>query len=272
MGVLALTATEHRGVVTAAIVAAALALSFLAARVAVRRRAGIAFGLFGAGLAFALQEVLGAIAGWFNILLGGIYRVGDRIELAGVHGDVIDVTPLRTKLLETGVADPPPVGAPAATDYWVRGRQPTGRVVAISNKATFTSPVFNYSGAFGYVWQELVVPISYRSDWREAERILLDEARRASATEGAREAMEAMRQRYPLPQTELEPRVFVRATDNWMELSARFVVPVRQSRVALNDVYRRLRDRLDESGIEISSTTAEVTVRVPGNGQEPGER
>lgn len=80
------------------------------------RRTSWAFGLAVAGLAFALQEVLGAIAGWFNILLGGIYRVGDRIEVAGVHGDVIDITPLRTKILEMGSS---------STDEpsWVGGRR-----------------------------------------------------------------------------------------------------------------------------------------------------
>src|ERR671936_450998 len=59
-------------------------------------------GLTLAGAAFALQEVIGAIAGWFNILSGRIYRIGDRIEIGGVQGDVIDVTLLRTKLLEMG--------------------------------------------------------------------------------------------------------------------------------------------------------------------------
>lgn len=49
-------------------------------------RAGLGFGFFAAGLAFSLQEVIGAVAGWFNILLGGIYRIGDRIEIAGVRG------------------------------------------------------------------------------------------------------------------------------------------------------------------------------------------
>ena len=39
------------------------------------------------------------MAGWFNILSGGIFRVGDRIQMGGVRGDVIDITPLRTKVM-----------------------------------------------------------------------------------------------------------------------------------------------------------------------------
>lgn len=223
-------------------------------------RAGLGFGFVAAGLAFALQEVIGAVAGWFNILLGGIYRIGDRIEIAGVRGDVIDITPLRTKLLETGVSEPPPSGQPASTDYWVHGRQPTGRLVAVSNKATFLEPVFNYSTMWEFVWQEISFPISHHDDWRAAERIIDEEARAISATDEAKHAMEEMQRRYPVPHSELEPRVYVRATDNYMELSARFVVPVRTSRTSVNELTRRVRERLDEAGIPIASSTMDLTI------------
>ena len=87
---------------------------------------------------------------------------------------------------------------------------------------------------------------------------------RASGAEGAEEAMRAMTRRYPVPRAELEPRVFARATDNWMELSARFVVPVRTARSVKDAMTRRVWDRLDAEGIEIASETAEVTLRQPG--------
>jgi small-conductance mechanosensitive channel len=55
-----------------------------------------------AGLVIALQDLISALAGWFNITVGGIFRVGDRVQLGGVRGDVIDVTPRRTNLMEIG--------------------------------------------------------------------------------------------------------------------------------------------------------------------------
>lgn len=218
-------------------------------------RAGVVLGLTAAGLAFAMQEVVGAIAGWINILSGRIFRVGDRIQMGGVRGDVIDVTPLRTKILEIGSAE--------EEGTWVRGRQPTGRIVAVSNKATFTEPVYNYSSAFDFLWEELSLPIAYSSDWQEAERIMHAEAVRVSASEDARAALGEMARRYPLPRAELEPRVFVRATDNWMELSARFVVPVRSARSVKDALTRRVRERFDEAGIQIASETMDVTLRRP---------
>jgi small-conductance mechanosensitive channel len=229
------------------------------------RRAGWAFALVAAGLAFALQEVLGAVAGWFNILLGGIYRIGDRIEMAGVHGDVIDITPLRTKILETGVSTSTVGGSEASSDQWVRGRQATGRIVFVSNKATFDSPVFNYSSMFEYVWHEVTFPISYDDDWQRAEEIIRDAAIEISETEQAQHAIDEMRRRYPIAISDLEPRVFAHATDNYMELSARFIVAVRTSRLATDELTRRVREGLQAAGIAFASTTMEVSVTSDGD-------
>jgi small-conductance mechanosensitive channel len=217
-----------------------------------------AFALLAAGFAFALQEVLGAFAGWFNIMLGGIYRIGDRIEVAGVHGDVIDITPLRTKILEIGGSES------ASSDLWVHGRQATGRVVTVSNKSTFDEPVFNYSGLFEYVWHEVTIPVAHEADWQKAEEVLRDAALEVSPMEDARSAVDEMRRRYPIPISDLEPRVFVRATDNYLELSTRFVIEVRTARVATDRFTRLVKQGLADCGIDVASTSLDVAVTSDG--------
>ncbi len=214
---------------------------------------GLVLGLTAAGLAFAMQELIGALAGWFNIVSGSIFRVGDRVQLGGVRGDVIDITPLRTKVME--------IGSSVGDDTWVRGRQYTGRIVSISNKATFTEPVFNYSSSFEFIWEEVTIPVAYRDDWHLAERIMTEEALRVSSSKQAEEAISAMLHRYPVARTEVEPRVFVRATDNYLELAARFVVPVRTARWVKDDLTRRVLERFAEAGITVASSTEDVTIR-----------
>jgi small-conductance mechanosensitive channel len=216
-------------------------------------RIGVVLGLAAAGVAFAMQEVIGALAGWVSILSSRQFRVGDRIQMGGVRGDVLDITPLRTKLLE--------IGSASGGDSWVRARQYTGRLVSISNKAVFSEPVYNSSAAFDYLWEELTLPVPYHEDWQLAERILREEAERASASAKAREAMTQMRRRYPVGQADVEPRVFLRATDNWVELSARFVVPVRDARRAKDEMTRRVLLRFAEADLTVASATQEVTVR-----------
>ncbi|MEX2278871.1 MAG: mechanosensitive ion channel domain-containing protein, partial [Acidimicrobiia bacterium] len=206
---------------------------------------GPALGLAAAGLAFAMQEVVGAIAGWFNITFGSIFTVGDRIQIGEVRGDVIDISLLKTRLVEIGAAD---------GSSWVHGAQFTGRVVTVSNKKSFTEPVYNYSAYFEYIWDELVVAIPHHGGWHRASEIMEEEARRLSASEGARAAMEETRRRFPVPATEVEPLVFVEADEEYMRLAARFVVPIRSTRSVRNEITRRVYERLAAEGIEVVST------------------
>jgi small-conductance mechanosensitive channel len=205
-----------------------------------------ALGLAAAGVTFAMQEVIGAFAGWFNITLGRIFKVGDRIEMAGVSGDVIDITPLRTKLMEIG----------SATDdsTWVKGRQHTGRMVAISNKATFTDPVYNFSSFFDFIWEEMQVLVPYHEDRDAAAAILNEEAQNVSEVDEALEQMRQLRRRFPVPDAELVPRVFAAIGDAGVILSARFIVPTRTARSVKDLLARRVEKRFAEAGIELIVT------------------
>ncbi|MEO5643888.1 MAG: mechanosensitive ion channel domain-containing protein, partial [Bacteroidia bacterium] len=107
----------------------------------------VAFGVAGAGIAFALQEVIASFAGWLAIMFGGFYKTGDRVQLGGIKGDVMDIGVLRTTIMETG--------------QWVDGDLYNGRIVLIANSFIFKEPVFNYSGDFPFLWDEIKIPISY---------------------------------------------------------------------------------------------------------------
>ena len=188
-------------------------------------RISVILGFATAGIAFAMQEVIGALFGWVNVLAGRIYNVGDRIEVGGVRGDVLDITPLRTTLLEIG-------GAPRGGEgsgSWVTARQPTGRVVAISNKKTFTDAVFNYSAQLEWIWEELTLVVSQDADWQRAETILLEEVRGESPAvrEQGERTLARLHERHRFSAGDVEPRVFVRVVEGDIELTARFVVAVR---------------------------------------------
>ena len=118
-------------------------------------RLATAFGLISAGLAFALQQVVTSIAGYFVILRGNTFTVGDRISMGGVRGDVMQLGFIQTTIMEMG--QPPSVqGADPA--MWVRSRQFTGRIVTVSNSKIFAEPVFNYSRDFPLIWEEMGDP------------------------------------------------------------------------------------------------------------------
>ena len=62
----------------------------------------VAMGILGAGIAFASQEVIGSFAGYVTIVTGNLFRIGDRVRMGNVVGDVLDVSLLRTTVMEIG--------------------------------------------------------------------------------------------------------------------------------------------------------------------------
>jgi small-conductance mechanosensitive channel len=207
---------------------------------------GPALGLATAGLAFAMQEVIGAIAGWFNITFGSIFTVGDRVQVGEVRGDVIDISLLKSRIMEIGST---------TGGSGVRGAQYTGRVVTVSNKATFTAPVYNYSAYFDFIWDELEVAVPHHEDWERAIAVMEEEARRPSSSEGARAAMDDIRRRFPVAAAEVQPLVFAEADETYIRLYARFVVPIRSVRSVRDEITRRVHRRLEEEGIEVVATS-----------------
>ena len=218
-------------------------------------RLSVILGFATAGIAFAMQEVIGALFGWLNILAGRIYTVGDRIEVGGVRGDVMDITPLRTKILEIG-SDPTAAGHRS----WVTARQPTGRVVTVSNKKTFTEAVFNYSAHLEWIWEEIGFAIGQDDDWKTAERVLLEVVSEHAPDLGGhgKEALEALGRRYLLSKAEVEPQTYVRVAQGDVEVVARFVVSVRAARNAKDAITRAVLERLRDEGIRIAYQTYAV--------------
>ncbi len=238
------------------------------------RRLAMGLGLITAGLAFALQRVVLAIAGYFVILRGRTFNVGDRIVMGGVRGDVIALRITQTTIMEMG--QPPSVQENADPAMWVRSRQYTGRVVTVSNAKIFDEPVFNYTREFPYIWEELQVPIPHGADRRRAETILLEAARRhtVAASQLSQEALAEMRRRYFIKSAEIQPRVYLRLTDDWIELTVRFVVEERGIREVKDAMSREILEAFERAGIAIASSTMEVTglppLRVEIKGTEDG--
>jgi small-conductance mechanosensitive channel len=216
-------------------------------------------GLLTAGIAVALQRVITAFAGYFIILRGRVFTVGDRITIGGVRGDVVALGFIQTSVMEMGE---PPGAHSGDPTVWVNARQYTGRVVSVTNDKIFDTPVFNYTREFPYLWEEMHFPIAYDGDRARAEEILLDIARRHTApfVEKATPAFDRLRERYFVSDTaELSARVYLRMTDNWLELSLRFLAPVRGVRGLKDAMTREILPAFEAAKITIASTTFELT-------------
>ncbi len=215
-----------------------------------------AAGMVTAGLAFALQRVVTAFAGYLVILRGRTFTVGDRITMGGIRGDVVELTFLQTVIMEMGQ---PAIGD-TDDNTWVQARQYTGRIVRVTNGVIFEEPVYNYTREFPYIWEELRLPVPYNADRHRVEQILLDAAARHTADISilGEEALTTLEQRYVLKRSDLKPQIYWRLTDNWLEMTVRFLVPDWGIRSIKSAMSRDILDQLDMAGIGIASGTYEI--------------
>ena len=208
----------------------------------------VVIGAASAGGAFALQEVIASAAGWIALSLGGFYKVGDRVQVGGIMGDVIDIGVLRTTLMECGA--------------WVKTDLYNGRIVRVANAFVFKQPVFNYSNDFPFLWDEITVPVKYGSDRRLAREILervVNEVSGATA-DGAKAKWKQMVRTYRIEDAGLDPIVTLVANDNWLEFTVRYVVDYKARRSTKDALFTRIMDELDASGgkVAVASTTVQL--------------
>jgi small-conductance mechanosensitive channel len=210
-------------------------------------------GLIGAGLAVALREPLLSIAGRIAVFFAHMYTAGDRIEINKLSGDVIDVGFFYTRMMEIG--------------NWIGGDQYSGRIIQFANAQVFGASVFNYTRNFAYIWDEIKLPITYASNTKLATEIL-----KSVGGEYTREFMhdaepqiEKMQRIFMVPRFEVEPVVFMKVTDNWVELTLRYLVDPKKRRAAssymFGQIFQQVREHKD---IEIASSTMTLTVQQGG--------
>jgi small-conductance mechanosensitive channel len=153
---------------------------------------------------------------------------------------------------------------------WGKSRQFTGRIVTVANSRIFDEPVYNYTRDFPFIWEEISVPIAYRDDRQRAEQAILEATRRHAVDprDIPPETLQHLKQRFDLDLEHLAPRVFWRLTDNWLEMTVRFVAHDHGTRYVKDAISRELLAALDGAGIGIASSTSEIVglppVRIQG--------
>jgi small-conductance mechanosensitive channel len=154
-------------------------------------------GIVGAAVVIALQDMCSAFAGWFAIVASRKIRVGDRVEIDGVRGEVLDIQILRTTLEEL--------------NNWLGVNAPTGRTVIIPNSFIFRSHVFNYSRIHPYIWGKLDVQVTFETPLAKAYDTLVGILREECSAEykAAAEAGKKMIRQYGADHASYEPCIHI---------------------------------------------------------------
>jgi small-conductance mechanosensitive channel len=208
----------------------------------------VAFGVAGAGIAFALQEVIASFAGWLGIVFGGFYKSGDRVELGGIKGDVMDIGVLRTTIMEIG--------------KWVDGDLYNGRIVLVANSFVFKEPVYNYSGDFPFLWDEIKILIQYGSNYEKTKDLLLSIGREIAGdlSEKSVEKWNLLQKKYRLEDAQTEPMVSIVTTDSWVEFTLRYIVNYKRRRATKTELFTRILREIEATNGEIKFTSATLNL------------
>lgn len=227
------------------------------------REVGTLLGFIGAGLAIALREYLTSFLAWFYILGQRNITLGSRIEVGGVRGDIIDIGVFKLTLVE------------------VRGEsvgdQSSGRLVTIPNFKILTDPVYHFTAASPFVWDEIEFNITFESDWERAREILestgreVTEPYRDEVARGFRHLESAYAFRYGVT----TPIVYTSISPIGVTLRLRYLSHVRQRRTNRDSISRKVLKIFRETpGIEFAYPTSRVyrtEIDMERFGEEPSK-
>jgi small-conductance mechanosensitive channel len=204
-------------------------------------------GLLSAGIAIALKDIFVNIAGWAFIYLRKPFDVGDRIQVGDIKGDVIDLRLFQFSLLEIG--------------NWVNADQSTGRVIHVPNGKVFTDAQANYSIGFNYIWNEQVIYITLKSDFKKAKKILLDILNTYLKDELKMAEKEFLKAKHEhlIVYKQFTPMIFTDITERGIQLSMRYLCNPKKRRMITHTITEAILERLGpEDNIRIAYPTSTV--------------
>ena len=172
-------------------------------------------GLLTAGVAVALQSVLLSVAGYFFLIGRFGVKVGDRVQISGVAGEVVEIGLVRLHVMELGGS---------GTDL-----QPTGRIVAFSNSFVFqpNAGVFKQIPGTNFVWHEITITLDRDSDYQLVEKRVsaaVDNAFRDYRSDCERQRMQIENNLASVSVGGLKPRTRFRLTPSGLDVNVRFPV------------------------------------------------
>jgi small-conductance mechanosensitive channel len=208
----------------------------------------IALGVAGAGVAFASQEVIASFAGWLAIMFGGFYKSGDRVQLGGIKGDVMDIGMLRTTIMETG--------------QWIEGDLYNGRIVLVANSFVFKEPVFNYSGDFPFLWDEIHILVQFGSHYEKLKEIMMKAGKEVAGDLSAQSKAQwdILQQKFRLEDAQTEPMVSILVKDNAVQFTLRYVVNYKRRRWMKTQLYTQIIEGIENSQEQIKFVTATLNI------------
>jgi small-conductance mechanosensitive channel len=193
------------------------------------KSAALVASAFAVAIVLAFKEVLLCVGGWWVKTMGAAYRIGDRIQVGKIKGDVMDYGVLTTTLMNVGQGDQPDLR--------------TGAVVTLPNSMLLSEAVINETHSLQYSWREISLVVNADSDWQALEKTMLESAREETAPyqEEMAQQLEELEEYIAFRAISVEPQVFASLTkEGQVHLTLRLGLPVRSLRTIEDRLVRKI--------------------------------
>ena len=210
-------------------------------------------GFVTAGIAVGLQAVLLSIAAYFFLIGRYGIRVGERVSVAGVTGDVVDIGLVRLYIMEL---------AASGGDLY-----PTGRIAVFSNSVFFQAgmPFYKQIPGTDYTWHEVAVPIVAGSNYKSVEEKILQAVN--SVYDGYRKDIERqhtdVERRIDIYMQAPNPEPQLRFTDKGLEFRVRYPVELRRASSIDDEVTQKVLDVVNGEQDLKAAVSGPPTIRTP---------
>jgi len=201
---------------------------------------GTFLGLAGAGLTVALKDFIVGFMGWFVLMGKNGIRLGDWVEINGVTGEVVEIGPFHTVLLETG--------------NWTDSGHPTGRRVTFTNSFAIEGHYFNFSTSGQWLWDELqlVLPAG-RDPYPVVQEIQkkVSEATKEGAKQAEQEWRLATRSR-EMSSFSVDPAISIKPVVGGVEVAVRYITRANERYQLRAQLYQAAVEMLGHKSVPVS--------------------
>jgi len=185
-------------------------------------------GLAGAGLTVALKDFIVGFVGWFVLMGRNGIRVGDWVEINGVVGEVVEISLLRTTVLETG--------------NWTDSGHPTGRKVTFVNSFAIEGHYFNFSTSGQWLWDEIAISVPTSQNpypvIEAIQKLVVQETE--ANTHTAEDEWQKAATRYRVQSFSAKPAINLRPTGGGVEVHVRYITRAQDRQATRAHLYEAI--------------------------------
>lgn len=194
-----------------------------------------------AGITIAIREIiLNLFAGIF-IKTKKPFKLEDRISIDGIKGDVVVINMLSFKILEVGDR--------------INGEQSSGLIINIPNSFIFSKTLKNYTTAFKYIWDEIIVKIKLDSDLEKNKKEILEIVNENYIVSRIPKKMDKAivdaSLEYRIYYNHLTPIIYTKVVDDYIELSVRFLIHPKKARIVEDDIWTKIIKKYQNNEIDL---------------------